>query len=130
MDAAFDVRTDSIAIGDPAMGLVHYALAVPAGRYRLEAGALRAGDDSDATAIRLDGPYLFVVDASAEEEFLRWFHRAFDECGYIIPRVVERLEEATAGLGVRVGFYWEEELVGEAREGTYRLDPAKVVKSA
>jgi hypothetical protein len=130
MDGDFDVRSGCIAIGDPTMGLPHYPLNLPAGRYRLQPGALREVAGTKSAPISLDGPFLFVVDASLEAEFLSWYHRTFDECGYIVPRVVERLPEVEAKLGVRIGFYWEEELVGAAKEGTYQLDPANVIRVA
>jgi hypothetical protein len=53
----------------------------------------------------------------------------FDECKYIIPSVVERLGEAAEEVGVRVGFYWEEDLSGVSREGTYWLGLTKVVRT-
>jgi hypothetical protein len=126
MEQGFDVKTGSIAIGDPAMGLVTYDLRLPPGRYRLNFGALRQPTANDLQKISLDGPYLFVMDASVVTRFLEWFHRTYEECGYIIPRVEMRLDEAATTLGAKVGFYWEETLSGLAQEGVYALDVAEV----
>ncbi len=73
------------------------------------------------------GRFFFVVEATLSERFLEWFHRTFNECGFIIPKVAMRLDEAAAVLGVEVGFYWEETLAGESKEGTYVLDPSKIM---
>jgi hypothetical protein len=123
----FDVRSGCIAIGDPGMGLVHYALGFRAGHCRLQPGALRHDLDSDVPKISLDYPCLFVLDASMEMQFLNWFQQTFNECHYIIPSVVERLDEAHKVLGLGIGFYWEEQLSGVALEGTYQLDLSKIV---
>jgi hypothetical protein len=126
MEQGFYVKTRSIAIGDPAMGLATFDLRLPPGRYRLNFGALRAPTAEDLSKISLDGPYFFVVDAAFVEPFLEWFHRTYEECGYIIPRVEMRLDEAAAALGVEVAFYWEEALSGLAQEGVYALDTAEI----
>jgi hypothetical protein len=68
------------------------------------------------------------VDAALAERFLEWFHRTFNECGFAIPKVAMRLEEAAAELGAEVGFFWEETLSGTPQEGTYSLDVTKIVK--
>jgi hypothetical protein len=129
MERDFDVQTGSIAIGDPAMGLVTFALHLPPGRYCCNPGALRPATAEDLQTISLDGPFLFVVDAALSNQFLEWFHRTFNECGFVIPKVAMRLDEAATALGAEVGFYWEETLSGRAQEGTYALDATQIVKS-
>jgi hypothetical protein len=128
MEQGFDVRTGRIAIGDPAMGLVTFDLRLSPGHYRCNRGALRAPSDPDSQTIPLDGPFVFIVDAAKTERFLEWFHRTFNECGFVIPNVAMRLSEATTELGVQVGFYWEETLAESSREGSYALDPAMIVE--
>src|SRR5262245_54291181 len=130
MERGFDITSGSLAIGDPTMGLVQFDLQLPPGRYRCERGSLRSPGSKDTQTIRLDGPYLFVVDASCCDQFLEWYHRTFDECGYDITRVAMRLDEAAEALGTAPGFYWEESLSGEAREGTYALEKSLIVKSS
>jgi hypothetical protein len=122
MEQGFDVGTGSIAIGDPAMGLVTFDLGLLTGRYHCNRGALREPTDKDTQRIRLDGPFVFIVDSAKKDQFLEWYHRTFRECGFVIPMVAMRLGEATTELGVQVGFYWEEMLAGKSREGTYALD--------
>lgn len=128
MERGFDIKTGSVAIGDPTMGLVTYDLRLPAGRYRCDPGALRQPTANDGQTICLDGPYLFVVDASLADKFLEWYHRTFNECGCIIPNVAMRLDEAAKVLGAEVGFYWEETLSGRANEGTYALETSLIVR--
>ena len=38
-------------------------------------------------------------------------------------------KELEKALGAKVGFYWEEELSGKAREGEYTLDLTKIQPS-
>jgi hypothetical protein len=128
MERAFDINSGSVAIGDPTMDLVTYDLALPPGRYRCDPGALRRPTVTDTLKIRLDGPFLFVVDAALSEKFLEWYHRTGIECNYDILKVAMRLGEATQFLGAEVGFYWEETLSGRAQEGTYALDSSLIVK--
>jgi hypothetical protein len=128
MERGFDVKTGSIAIGDPTMGLVTFDLRLQPGHYRCDPGLLRQPTAKDAQTISLDGPYLFVVDAALAERFLEWYNRAFNECGFVIPAVAMRLDKAAKTLGVEVGFYWEETLSGRAQEGTYALDVSLIVK--
>ena len=129
VERGFEVRTGSIAIGDPAMGLVVFNLGLSPGQYRLERGALMDPQDHDGRKITLDGPFLFVVDAIAMEGFLKWLHRTFEECQFVIPEVAMRLNEAAVELGLEVGFYWEDTLSGRAQEGTYALDTAKITEN-
>src|SRR5262245_39912707 len=112
MERGFDIQTGSVAIGDPTMGLVTYDLRLAPGRYRCDPGALRRATAKDTQTITLDGPYLFVVDAALTDGFLEWYHRTFEECGFVIPKVAMRLEEAAKALGAEVGFYWEQTLSG------------------
>jgi hypothetical protein len=128
MERGFDIKTGSVAIGDPTVGLVTYELRLASGRYRCDPGTLRRPTDDDAQKICLDGPYVFVVDASLADRFLEWYHRAFNECGYMIPNVAMRLDEAARALGAEVGFYWEHTLSGRAQEGTYALETSLIVK--
>lgn len=128
MERGFDIQTGSVAIGDPTMGLVTYELCLPLGHYRCDPGALRVPTAKDAQTIALDGPYLFVVDAALTDRFLEWYHHTFNECGFVIPRVVMRLDEAAKALDAEVGFYWEETLSGRAQEGTYALETRLIVK--
>jgi hypothetical protein len=128
MERGFDIQTGSVAIGDPTMGLVTYNLRLSAGRYRCDPGSLRRPTEMDAQTITLDGPYLFVVDAALTDRFLEWYHRTLNECGFEIPKVAMRLDEAAKALGAEVGFYWEETLSGQAQEGTYALETSLVVK--
>src|SRR5262249_33753940 len=113
MERGFDIQTGSIAIGDPAMGMVRFDVGLPRGRYCCHRGALRETTDEDGQAIRLNGPFVFVVDAALVERFLEWFHRTFNECRFVIPKVAMRLDEVAAELGAKVGFYWEETLSGK-----------------
>jgi hypothetical protein len=128
MECGFDIQTGSIAIGDPTMGLVTYDLGLPPGRYRCDPGALRRPTPKDAQTISLDGSYLFVVDAVLADKFLGWYNRVFNECGFVIPRVAMRLDEAAKAVGAEVGFYWEETLSGRAQEGAYALETSLIVK--
>jgi hypothetical protein len=128
MERGFDIKTGSIAIGDPTMGLVTYDLQLPPGRYSCNPGALRPRTAKDVQTISLDGSYLFVVDASLSDRFLEWYKSAFNDCGFIIPKVAMRLDEAAKSLGAEVGFYWEETLSGRAQEGTYALDTSSIVR--
>src|SRR5262245_55259102 len=82
MERGFDIKTGSLAIGDPTMGLVTFDLQLPSGRYRCEPGAIRPRTARDTKTITLDGPYLFVVDASLADKFLEWYNREFNECGF------------------------------------------------
>jgi hypothetical protein len=129
MERGFDIKTGSVAIGDPTMGLVTYHLGLPSGRYRCDPGALRRPTAEDARTISLDGPYLFVVDGAFADRFLEWYNRAFNECGFVIPKVAMRLDDAAKALGVEVGFYWEETLSGRAQEGSYALETSLIIKS-
>ena len=124
VDHQFHIETGTVAIGDPAMGLAEFALRLPPGDYRLAVGALCESSEPEKAAIRLDGPYLFVVDAASKGRFEECFHELFEECGYAIPDLVERLDELSSRVGRKVGFYWEGELTGVYIEGSYDLDPA------
>jgi hypothetical protein len=128
MERGFDIKTGSVAIGDPTMGLVTYDLRLSPGRYRCDPGVLRQPTANDKQTICLDGPYLFAVDAGLSDKFLEWYRRTFKECGYIIPKLAMRLDDAAKALGLEVGFYWEETLSGKAKEGTYALETSLIVK--
>jgi len=128
MERGFDIRTGSVTIGDPAMGLVTYGLRLPPGRYRCAPGALRRPTANDAQTICLDGPHLFVVDTAFSNKFLDWYKQTFNECGFVVPKVAMRLDEAATAIGVQVGFYWEETLSGHAQEGTYALETSLIIK--
>ncbi len=128
MERGFDVRSGSVSIGDPTMGLTKFDLRLPIGRYRCDPGTLRVPSTKDTQTICLDGPYLFVVDAMLTDRFLEWYHRVFNECGFVIPALAMRLNEAAKAIGAEVGFYWEETLSGIAQEGTYALDAECIVK--
>ena len=86
MEQGFDVLSGSTAIGDPAMGLVTFDLRLSPGHYRCNRGALRAPTANDRQTIPLDGPFVFLVDAAQKERFLEWFHRTFNQCGFVIPK--------------------------------------------
>ena len=111
------------------MDMADYDLALDPGFYRLQAGALHE-DSADVTPrINLASPYLFVVDAAVKDAFLSWFHRVSQECNYRIPMVIERLGDAENTLGLRVGFYWEDDLANSSKEGIYHLDASKVIST-
>ena len=62
----------------------------------MEKGALLSIDERNidkTQVINLDGPYIFVLDATYVEQFENWFHEVGSECSYLIPEIVERLEE-------------------------------------
>ena len=86
VDHQFHIETGTVAIGDPAMGLAEFALRLPPGDYRLAVGALCESSEPEKAAIRLDGPYLFVVDAASKGRFEECFpphsQAAAWECPY------------------------------------------------
>ncbi len=127
----FTLETDSISIGDPAMGLARYSVSLAPGRYTLDAGALKPVDEADAIEgsvprIDLDGPYLYVLDTSKTEQFEAAFHQLGNECSYNLMVMQSRHEELESKVGSQIGFYWEADVAGTNREGTYMLDIAKV----
>jgi hypothetical protein len=129
----FDLKTGTLAVGDPTMGLAHYSLALPAGAYRLGSRAFRRAPgqtDSAQPPIDLDSPYVFALDAAHVAEFESWYHRVGNECAYMALTLAERLPEFETAVGARIGFYWEHEVAGRNREGQYVLDPARVLKQA
>jgi hypothetical protein len=129
----FDLKTGVLAIGDPTMGLAQYSLTLKAGAYRLGPKAFRrpvGKADSAKPLIDLDSPCVFALDAAHVPEFKAWYHRVGNECSYMVLTLEQRLPEFEAIIGSRVGFYWEEEIAGENREGQYILDPAKIIKQA
>lgn len=133
MGQVFDLKTGTLAVGDPTMGLAHYSLALPAGAYRLGSRAFRgvAGPANSAQpTIDLDSPCVFALDAAHVDEFDSWYHRVGNECSYMVHALAKRLPEFEAAAGVRVGFYWEHDVAGENHEGQYVLDPARVLKHA
>ena len=135
MGQRFTLQTGTLAVGDPTMGLVSFSLALPTGDYLLGPQALRrVADESppDTTRpfISLDSPCLFALDATHAEDFLAWYHRAGNECGYMAHVLAEKVVKFEVDAGVRVGFYWEAEVAGENREGRYTLDPAGVLKGS
>ncbi len=128
MERGFDIKTGSVAIGDPTMGLVTYDLRVPPGRDCCDPGTLRRPTAEDPQTICLDGPFLFVVAAALADRFLEWYHQTFNECGFDITKVAMRLDEAAKSDGAEVGFYWEETLSGRAQEGSYALETSLIIK--
>jgi hypothetical protein len=48
----------------------------------------------------------------------------------MVLTIVERLPEFESSLGSQVGFYWEHEVAGKNREGSYTLDVTKILKHA
>lgn len=129
----FEIATTSISIGDPVMGMMQHTTDLPKGHYTLDVGALVSPDNnemdvSDGAIIELDGPYIFVVDSSREEAFEDKFHEMMDEYGHVLTELIDRLQEFDEHLSVKVGFFWENELVGSAREGNYQLDPSKLCR--
>ncbi len=127
----FTLETGSIAIGDPVMGLARYPVSLPPGCYVLEPGALKhvIAADSDETSlplVDLDGPYVYVLDASKCEQFETAFHEVGNECSYMMMEMQNRHQDIERKTGTQIGFYWEEELAGENREGKYVLDTAKI----
>ena len=129
--AEFTLVTDSICIGAPVMGLARYALSLTPGHYTLEAGALKRVDgtnveEDNLSAIDLDGPYLYVVDASKNEQFDEAFHEIGNECSYMMMEMQNRHKELETKVGIQIGFYWEEDLAGRNCEGKYVLDVTKV----
>jgi hypothetical protein len=129
MERGFEIKTGSVAIGDPTMGLVNYDLGLPPGRYRCDPGALRRPTAKDAQTITLDGPYLFVVDAALTGRFLEWYHRTFNE-GFFPIEADLRAAKDFGGL-VEPHRYLrnhESALSGRAQEGTYALETRLIVK--
>ncbi|MFO0796912.1 MAG: hypothetical protein U0804_05505 [Gemmataceae bacterium] len=133
MGQVFDLTTGTLAVGDPTMGLARYPLALPAGAYQLGSQALRRAvgqADPAVPPIVLDSPCVYALDAAHVAEFESWYHRAGNECAYMALTLAARLPEFEAAVGARVGFYWEDDVAGQAREGRYVLDPARVLKHA
>lgn len=133
MGQVFDLKTTTLAVGDPTMSLALYQLSLPVGAYRLGSQAFRratAEESSDQPTFGLDSPYAFAMDAAHIAAFDVWYHRLGKECSYTILTLVERLSEFESAVGSRIGFYWEHEVAGGDREGRYILDPAGVVKLA
>lgn len=78
---AFDLLAGTICVGDPVMGLARYTVALAPGRYTLATGALVSPSaQTDCAVIDLDGPYLYVVDASKQQVFEQEFHLLGNEC--------------------------------------------------
>lgn len=130
---AFGLASGKIAIGDPGMGLVVAKVDRAPGRYRLQRGALVAPSRRQrglSPVMTLDLPCLFVLDAAHKRAFLAWFERIWAECRYDMARVGQRASEIPSELGCEVAFYWESELAGVAKEGSYRLDPKYVHPAA
>lgn len=117
----FEIKSGSLAVGDPTVGLVELDLGLEPGFYRLAAGALIPAVVGDSL-IDLGNPYLFAVDASVREEVEDWFEEVGEECSYQIRQMVDRLPELEEELGIRLSFYWETDLAGRAMEGQYRLN--------
>lgn len=132
MGHVFDLKTGSLAVGDPTMGLARYSLALPAGAYRLGSQAFRraAGQAiSTQPLINLDSPCVFALDAAHIAEFESWYHRTGNECSYMALTLAKRLPEFETAVSARVGFYWEHEVASQDCEGQYVLDPAGVLKA-
>jgi hypothetical protein len=132
---AFDLKTGSLAVGDPTMGFARYTLPLAPGAYRLGPQAFRYVAANSAVElgqpiISLDNPCVFAPDASHVVEFEAWYHRIGNECAYMALTLAERLTEFEAAVGARVGFYWEHEVAGYDREGQYVLDPTGVLQEA
>src|SRR5688572_14395193 len=39
--------------------------------------------------------------------FEEWYHRAGNDCSYMVLTLIKRLSEFESVAGVRIGFYWE-----------------------
>jgi len=126
MSDIFDLRGGEMAIGDPAVRLVHYKLGLPSGCYRLVRGALRHAMSSDSPLIDLDRPCVFVMDSALEREFAQWFEATDAACCRNVASVAKRLPELETRIGARVGLYWDDDLSERSREGQYVLDLEKV----
>src|SRR5262245_61223805 len=88
----FELQSGQIAIGDPVMGMVHYDLSgFSPGLYSLRIGCLvKPKVGSQATKMILDSVYLYVLDASHEEDFTKAFHRLGNECAYNMAEIQKR----------------------------------------
>jgi hypothetical protein len=127
----FDLVTNAVCIGDPVIGLVRYEVNLQPGRYTLASDAIRPSSESDAQGeglglIDLDGPYLYVIDASKADDFQKAFHVIGNECSYMMMEMEDRHEELEEKAGTKIAFYWEADLTSECREGQYVLDVAKI----
>ena len=98
------------------------------GDLKLQVGALTKAKE-DVEPISLDSPSLFVVDTKNEKEFEDWFHEIGNETSYTIPLMINRISEIEEKIGMKIAFYWEEEITGDASEGEYSFDTSKIEKA-
>lgn len=127
MSEVFEIRGKEISIGDPAMGLARYPVTFATGTYAIKKGALRPFIKGRIkAAIKLNDPYLFVMDSSFEKDFETWFHRIGNECNYLIFTIIDQLPKLESDLKTKIAFYFESEITGKNHEGTYTLDLNKV----
>lgn len=127
----FTLETGSVAIGDPVMGLARYSVSLSPGRYALEMGALKQIDGTESEENRLplidlDGPCIYILDASKIEQFETAFHEVGKECSYMMMEMQNRHKEIEQKTGAQIGFYWEEKLAGASREGRYVFDTTRI----
>jgi hypothetical protein len=111
------------------MGLVTIPALLASGTYRIREGALRpvgSATGAHQQSIRLDSPYLFVLDASIRPHFEEWYHRVGATVSYQIFAVLQRLPEFEDRHGLAVAFYWEQDLSGQAVEGSYTLNLSSI----
>ncbi len=127
--SSFDIISDAICIGDPVMGLARYPVTLPPGRYTLGAGAIVPAG-SGSPLIDLDGPYMYILDASKLEDFERVFHALGNECSYNMMEMETQHDDLQSQVGADVAFFWEHDLVGSSGEGQYCLDVSKVLPAA
>jgi hypothetical protein len=123
----FTVTGSSIYVGDPTIGMVKYAIDLPAGEYTLSKWALVPSKGGDA--IDTETMVIYVVDSSKGSEFEDAYHQIGNECDYNMMQMEQRHQEIERALGVRVGFYWVSELSGSGEEGTFQLDRTKIEKA-
>ncbi|WP_222435964.1 hypothetical protein [Rubripirellula tenax] len=127
--SSFDLVTNEICIGDPVMGLARYDISLPPGRYSIGSGALAPPSDGKPL-IDLDGPYIYILDASKADAFDRAFHELGNECSYNMMEMEARHADLENRVGVQIAFFWEQSLAGRSSEGQYSLDVSKVVPAA
>lgn len=122
----FSVTSGKAAIGDPTMGLATIETGV--GTFKLIEGALRSANPGEPI-VDLDFPALFAVDAEFTDQFEAWYHRIGNETNYTLPLMIDRLDEANKEIGTSVAFYWEEEISGSPREGSYTIERSKIIRT-
>lgn len=128
MSQVFSLRSGRLAVGDPAMALREFGTSFPAGTYFLGVGALRPVDaEPNQQILSLDTPGVFALDAECNTGFESWYHRVGNDCGYRLDIILKRLSEFEELTGLRVAFYWENDVAVKCREGQYTLDLSRVL---